>query len=126
MGNSWLVNSNFTLDDLHRNVTLEAEMLQLWKINGTGLIGSPPANQWGWFQADSSTFSSLGVPNPSAGPTSANFEMILTVKLTHFASFCIRIDIAVQDNFASKRIALPSTGRFFTMITNVISPTSRM
>ncbi|PIL22609.1 hypothetical protein GSI_15299 [Ganoderma sinense ZZ0214-1] len=107
LGNSWLVNANFTLDDLHRNTTFAAEQLQIWEANGTGLIGLPPTNQFGWFRANASVFKDLKAKDPSAGPTSANFELI------------------ISDNFASKRVALPAEGRFLSMVTNVISPSSR-
>lgn len=80
LGNSWLVNANFTLDDLHRNTTLASEQLQIWKVNGTGLIGLPPTNQFGWFRADPSVFKNLNAKDPSAGPTSANFELIISVR----------------------------------------------
>ncbi|TBU24063.1 alcohol oxidase [Dichomitus squalens] len=107
LGNSWLVNSNFTLDDLHRNATLSAEQLQIWEVNGTGLIGLPPTNQFAWLRVDPSVFQSLNATDPSAGTTSANFEMI------------------ISDNFASKRVALPAEGHFLTFVTNVVSPSSR-
>ncbi|KAI0712239.1 alcohol oxidase [Earliella scabrosa] len=107
LGNSWLVNSNFTLDDVHRNATLSAELLEIWKINGTGLIGLPPTNQFGWYRANASVFSSLGAEDPSAGPTSANFELI------------------ISNNFASKRVPAPTTGHYITIVSNVISPSSR-
>lgn len=81
LGNSWLVNSNFTLDDVHRNATLAANLLAFWKkTNGAGLIGLPPTNQFLWLRADSSVFSKLGAKDPSAGPTSANFELIISVR----------------------------------------------
>ncbi|RPD62467.1 alcohol oxidase [Lentinus tigrinus ALCF2SS1-7] len=107
LGNPWTVNANFTLDDVHRNATLAAEQLALWQANGTGFFGLPPTNQFNWLRTNSSVFSSLNTTDPSAGPTSANFELI------------------ISDNFASKRVALPATGRFVSMVTNVISPTSR-
>ena len=80
LGNSWLVNANFTLDDLHRNTTLASEQLQVWEANGTGLMGLPPSNQFGWFRADPSVFKDLNATDPSAGPTSANFELIISVR----------------------------------------------
>ncbi|KAI0720537.1 alcohol oxidase [Cerioporus squamosus] len=107
LGNPWLVNANFTLDDVHRNATLSAEQLALWKVNGSGFLGLPPTNQFNWLRTNSSVFSSLNTTDPSAGPTSANFELI------------------ISDNFASKRVALPATGRFISIVSNLISPTSR-
>ena len=79
LGNSWTVNANFTLDDVHRNTTLAAEQLALWQINGTGFLGLPPTNQFNWLRTNSSVFSALNATDPSAGPTSANFELIISV-----------------------------------------------
>ena len=79
LGNSWNVSANFTLDDLHRNATFTAEQLQLWMTNGSGLLGLPPTNQFMWLRTNESTFSALGVKDPSAGPTSAHFELIISV-----------------------------------------------
>ncbi|KAI0754900.1 alcohol oxidase [Daedaleopsis nitida] len=105
--NSWLVNSDFTLDDVHRNATLTAELLEVWKKNGTGLLSLAADNQFGWLHTNPSVFSSLRAKDPSAGPTSANFELIFI------------------DNFVSKRMAVPTTGRYITVVTNVVSPSSR-
>ena len=79
---SWSVNSNDTLDDLHRNATLAEEFLALWKINGTGPLGTGSASMFGWLRIPDSTrfFKSQGVPDPSAGPTSAHVEFILSVR----------------------------------------------
>ncbi|KAH9913485.1 alcohol oxidase [Epithele typhae] len=105
--NSWNVTANFTLDDLHRSANLTAEQLQLWMTNGTGFLGLPPSDQFMWLRANDSIFTDIDAEDPSAGPTSAHFEII------------------ISDNFVSKRVALPSTGRFLSLITNVISPSSR-
>ncbi|KAI0314889.1 GMC oxidoreductase-domain-containing protein [Amylostereum chailletii] len=97
--NSWTVNSTNTLDNLRLNATLAAEALDLWRVNSTGPLGLGPASQFGW----------LRVPQNSsvAGPTSAHFELIL------------------HDQYSTRTVPAPSEGHFFSIATNVISPTSR-
>ncbi|RPD62463.1 alcohol oxidase [Lentinus tigrinus ALCF2SS1-7] len=109
LGNSWLVNSNDTLDNLRRNATLAAEALAQWKVNGTGPLGLAGGSQLGWLRVPNASefFAALGAEDPSAGPTSAHFEMITT------------------DGFVSKRVSPPTQGHFFSFITAVISPTAR-
>ncbi|KAI0720536.1 alcohol oxidase [Cerioporus squamosus] len=109
LGNSWLVNSNDTLDNLHRNGTVAAEALAQWQVNGTGPLGISSGSQLGWLRVPNATalFASLGVPDPSAGATSAHYEFIPI------------------NSFVSKRIALPSDRHFFSIITGLISPTAR-
>ncbi|TFK91942.1 GMC oxidoreductase [Polyporus arcularius HHB13444] len=109
LGNSWLVNSNDTLDNLRVNSTLAAEALTQWQANGTGPLGIAGGSQFGWLRVPNASdfFAALGVADPSAGATSAHFELITT------------------DGFISKRIAPPTEGHFFSFITAVISPTAR-
>ena len=81
LANTWVVNSNNTVDDLNRNATLAAEALSLWQANGSGPYSLGGSTQFGWLRIpDAQTFfEGLGVDDPSAGPTSAHFEHIPTV-----------------------------------------------
>ncbi|PIL22601.1 hypothetical protein GSI_15290 [Ganoderma sinense ZZ0214-1] len=108
LGNSWLANSNNTLDNLHRNNTLAAEALALWQINGTGPLVLGGSSQFGWLRIPQATdfFQSFGISDPSPGLTSAHFELLAI------------------NNFISKTVALPTEGHFFSIITVVISPTA--
>ncbi|KAI0313145.1 hypothetical protein OF83DRAFT_1213269 [Amylostereum chailletii] len=107
LANSWTVNSTNTLDNLRLNATLAAEALDLWKINGTGPLGLGPANQFGWLRVPQNSSVFVNESDPSAGPTSAHFELI------------------IRDQYSSKTVPAPSEGHFFSITTNVISPTSR-
>ncbi|RDX53362.1 alcohol oxidase [Lentinus brumalis] len=109
LGNSWLVNSNDTLDNLRVNSTLAAEALTQWQANGSGPLGIAGGSQFGWLRVPNATdfFAALGVADPSAGATSAHFEII------------------TSDGFVSKRVPPPTEGHFFSFITAVISPTAR-
>lgn len=81
MGNSWFVNSNNTLDNLRRNSTIAAEALALWQINRTGPLVLSTSGQFGWLRVPKAAdfFHSFGINDPSAGPTSAHFELIPSV-----------------------------------------------
>ncbi|KAI0683735.1 alcohol oxidase [Cytidiella melzeri] len=102
---SFTVNSTDTLDNLN-DPTFAAEQLAIWQTNHTGELGLPTGNQVGWLRlpADSSIFKT--VADPSAGPSSAHFELIL------------------DDAFIGFSGAFPA-GNFFTGFTVVVSPTSR-
>ncbi|KAI0754898.1 alcohol oxidase [Daedaleopsis nitida] len=110
LGMSWFVNSDDTLDNIRRNTTLAAELISQWEVDGTGPMGLAPSSQFGWLRVPDSAnfFASLGLDeDPSAGPTSAHFEMI------------------PENAFVSKRVTLPAEGHFFSFIAAVVSPTAR-
>ena len=75
------MNSNDTLDNLRLNSTFAAEALAQWQVNGTGPLGLAGGSQWGWLHVPNASdfFAAFGVADPSAGPTSAHFEMIASV-----------------------------------------------
>ena len=85
---SWVVNSNDTLDDLHRNSTLMAEALAQWQHNGTGPLSLGPSGQFGWLHVPEAQafFAPFGIEDPKAGPTSAHFELIVTVGILALTS----------------------------------------
>ncbi|KAL5484794.1 hypothetical protein ACEPAI_7436 [Sanghuangporus weigelae] len=108
VASSWSVNSTNTLDNLTEDATFFQNQLDLWIANGSGELGSGPASQIGWFRLpmNSSIFNT--VPDPSAGPTSAHYEFLFT------------------NGFLSFSEPFPSDGgHFFTVLTAVVSPSSR-
>ncbi|KAI0712253.1 alcohol oxidase [Earliella scabrosa] len=107
LGISWVANSNNTGDNVRINSTLASELFAQWQINGTGRLGLGPANELTWFRASENIFASLGEEDPSAGPTSAHYELIPV------------------DGFLSKRVAFPTEGHYFSFVTAVISPSAR-
>ncbi|KAF9061468.1 GMC oxidoreductase-domain-containing protein, partial [Rhodocollybia butyracea] len=104
---SWTVRSTNTLDNVRTNETLAAELLQQWNSSHTGDLVLGPGNQLGWLRLpkDASIFKQAA--DPSAGPTSAHYEFIPT------------------DSFVSFSQPFPSQGNFFTMFSNLVSPSSR-
>ncbi|KAI0339469.1 aryl-alcohol oxidase-like protein [Trametopsis cervina] len=100
VASSFTVASSHTLDAL-RQPAFAAAQLVLWKTNRTGVLGLPSANQYGWFRLPLSA----NVEDPSAGPTSAHWE------------------ITLSDSFTGP--IPPPNGSFLTVGTAVVSPTSR-
>jgi hypothetical protein len=85
---SFSVNSSVTtLDPLLENATFAATQLTQWEFNQTGELSLGAANQLGWLRLpnDASIFKT--VKDPSAGPTSAHFEFILTVGCSFLSMF---------------------------------------
>ena len=106
------------------NSTLASELFAQWQINGTGRLGLGPANELTWFRASENIFASLGEEDPSAGPTSAHYELIPVVSGRE-PDKRFHTHTPVQDGFLSKRVAFPTEGHYFSFVTAVISPSAR-
>ncbi|KAG1837492.1 GMC oxidoreductase-domain-containing protein, partial [Suillus subluteus] len=107
LGNHWLVNSTSTFEAVGRNASLAADLLEQWNTTGTGLFSDPGANQIGWMRLAPNSSIFQQYPDPSAGPTSAHYELMPV------------------DGFVSFVENTPATGFFLSIATNVISPLSR-
>ena len=75
---SYTVNPTKTLDNLAQNATLAAEQLQQWERNRTGELVIGPSNQFGWLRLPDNASIFQSVADPSAGPTSAHYQLIFT------------------------------------------------
>ncbi|KAF8808842.1 aryl-alcohol oxidase-like protein [Phlegmacium glaucopus] len=105
---SFSVNASVTtLDPLLQNATFSAGQLSQWMQNRTGEFSLGASNQFGWLRLPSNASIFKTVQDPSAGPTSAHYEFIPT------------------DEFLSFTSAFPTSGNFFTMFTNLVSPLAR-
>ena len=104
----WLVNSNITLDDFSRDKDLAAEALAQWQANKTGVYTNTLSEGIAFLRIpdDSPIFQTA--QDPSAGPGSGHFEMI------------VRNGFTVTDTEK-----LPATGHFVTISLSVVSPSSR-
>lgn len=114
----WLVNSTTTSDDISRNATLAAELLQEWQASGTGRYCDPGTNQIAWLRVDKLT------EDASAGPAAAQIELLLIVSRPREIRHCILRMSGAQDGFASFVEAAPATGNYFTIANVVSSPFS--
>jgi choline dehydrogenase-like flavoprotein len=106
----WNVNSSlFTLDELRTNETFAAEAFNEWESARQGPLVIGGGNTWSWSRVadNAGLFDGVSVTDPSAGSTSAHYELIL------------------EEQFIPVTMPPPPTGGFFTMLTNLISPASR-
>ncbi|KAJ3970847.1 GMC oxidoreductase-domain-containing protein [Lentinula raphanica] len=104
---SWTVNSSNTLDNIRTNMTLAQELLHKWNKSHTGPLTLGPGNQLAWLRLPNNSSILEHYPDPSAGNTSAHYEFIIT------------------DSFVSFSQSFPSEGNFFTLFSNLVSPSSR-
>jgi len=83
--NVWQVNSNFTFDDIGRNVTLSDTLLEEWNTSRKGLYATAATDHIGWLRLpqNASIFESFA--DPSAGPNSAHYEFIIAVSTLLFS-----------------------------------------
>ncbi|KAI0041583.1 GMC oxidoreductase [Auriscalpium vulgare] len=96
-----------TFDAIGQNATFAGELLSQWQSSRTGEFVLGPANQLGWLRLPSNASIFDNTTDPSAGPTSGHYELIFT------------------DGFVSFAVPSPSSGQFFSLFTNVVSPSSR-
>ncbi|KAF8896765.1 GMC oxidoreductase-domain-containing protein [Gymnopilus junonius] len=107
IANQWAVNSNSTFDEFTRNASLDQALLTQWLTTRTGLLTDTSGNLFAWLKAPSSVFKKFNVADPSAGPTSPNFELF------------------PSNVFGSFVMPAPATGNYITIVTGVSSPSSR-
>ncbi|KAF9018255.1 aryl-alcohol-oxidase from pleurotus Eryingii [Hymenopellis radicata] len=103
LGNYFSVNSNSTWDIVLRNQTVFEERLNQWLTEKQGQFVDTPSNTIAYFKLPS-----FLEYDPSTGPGSANTELLFA---NGFAAF--------------GPIETPSTGSFLTVVSAVLSPTSR-
>jgi choline dehydrogenase-like flavoprotein len=104
LGMVYEVNSKDTFDDMFRDKKLMDKYKAQWDQDKSGPLSSALANQLGWFRLPSNSDVLKKFPDPTAGPASSHFELIL-----------------VNLFFGPT----PPKGNYMTVITNLISPTSR-
>ncbi|EPQ58624.1 alcohol oxidase [Gloeophyllum trabeum ATCC 11539] len=104
---SYTVNSDDTLDNLISDAAYAGQQFALWQANRTGQLVLSPTNQIGWFRLPENASIWETHPDPTAGPTSSHYEFVFT------------------DAYISFVGGPRPSGHFFTVFTNVISPTSR-
>ncbi|PFH47149.1 GMC oxidoreductase [Amanita thiersii Skay4041] len=106
--NYYSVNSTSTFDDVFRNQTVFNQDLNEWMSAKTGLFTDSPGNTFGFMRLPPDFPSLKQQPNPASGPLSGNTELIF---VNGFAPL--------------SNVPPPATGNFLTVISAVVSPTSR-
>ncbi|KAI0311463.1 aryl-alcohol-oxidase from pleurotus Eryingii [Amylostereum chailletii] len=105
--NNFIINANFSQEDLIRNVTLQEEALAQWAQTRTGQAATPPGLHSAWLRLPKNASVFKSVQDPSPGPTSPHYGFIFAEAFSSFAE------------------PVPPTGRFMVISTNLFQPTSR-
>ncbi|KAK7017372.1 mitochondrial choline dehydrogenase [Favolaschia claudopus] len=100
--NQWYANSTGTFDALQRNVSFVMEELAAWEQTQKGLLVNSILSHLIWSRLPDHSFS---IPDPSAGPNSAHYELILA-------------------NGWGRATPIPATGNFIAIGTSISAPTS--
>lgn len=80
---TWIVNSTTTYESIRRNETLWAMLLEQWQRNGTGDFSSSGIDHVACLRLPSTAEIFNSVQDPSAGPNTGHFEIIITVGLPY-------------------------------------------
>ncbi|TFK55463.1 aryl-alcohol-oxidase from pleurotus Eryingii [Heliocybe sulcata] len=107
LSNIFAVNSNNTFDVIFEDSTVANADAAQWAENKTGLFVDALANQLGWFRLPKTSPIFQQAEDPTAGSKSPHYEIIII------------------DGWASIADPHPGTGHWMTLVTNLISPTSR-
>ena len=79
VANTWLVNSTDTYETALRNATLAAAQLKDWNETHTGPYAAATFNTAGWLRVPDNASIFQQFPDPSAGPNTGHFELIIAV-----------------------------------------------
>ncbi|KAF9077133.1 aryl-alcohol oxidase-like protein [Rhodocollybia butyracea] len=102
--NAWIVNPNAeTADIIFQNQSLQNSLLQTWMQTKQGPLVDSPESVRVYFRFNDSVLSTLG-EDPSSGPTAPHATM------------------GIQPGFFPN---IPATGKFLTLSTGILTPTSR-
>ncbi|KAF4610054.1 hypothetical protein D9613_010669 [Agrocybe pediades] len=105
--NVFSVKGNLSFDGILRDPNQINNAVGQWISSRTGIFSNNVANHYGFARLPPSSTIFKTTHDPAAGPTSPHWEMV-------FANF-----------WFNPTVALPATGSFMTIVTVVISPTSR-
>ncbi|KAF9528606.1 hypothetical protein CPB83DRAFT_894128 [Crepidotus variabilis] len=105
--NIFLVNGSDTLDGLMRDPTQLQSAIDQWTSFKTGVVANSRSSHLGFFRLPKNSTIFSTVPDPSSGSLAAHWEMVV-------------------NNFWSNSVApVPSTGSYLTLVSTLISSTSR-
>ncbi|KXN85084.1 Choline dehydrogenase, mitochondrial [Leucoagaricus sp. SymC.cos] len=106
--NIWLINSTDTFETAERNTTLAAEQFEQWNATHTGPLVDGFTNNIAWLRVPDSEHEFWAkFDDPSAGKNTAHYELLFS------------------NGILPGSIPIPATGNFFSIITALVTPTSR-
>ncbi|KAJ7686500.1 alcohol oxidase [Mycena rosella] len=104
LGLNWLVNSTDTWETAARNATLADEEFEQWNTTRTGPLVDTSGTHLGWLRLPDNASIFERFPDPSAGPQTAQFELVVSNGIVG---------------------PTPPAGNFLTIITALVAPVSR-
>lgn len=127
VANVYEVTSNGTYDDLLRTPELMAIARQEWTVNRTGPLTAGVGNHVAYLRMADNASIFETVEDPSAGPASSHFEILMAVCSRRILSYEIgwKTDLLSKNLWLVHGVRVPATGHFTSFSTVVISPTSR-
>lgn len=78
------MNSTDTFEAITRNSTFANEALTRWKKTKTGPLSTSPFNLAAWVRLQNDSPILQRLADPSAGPHTAHFELMISVSLANF------------------------------------------
>ncbi|KAF9451443.1 GMC oxidoreductase [Macrolepiota fuliginosa MF-IS2] len=106
--NLWLVNSTETFEKAERNTTVAAEQLAEWEKNEQGPLVDTLLDHLAWLRIPNNEMAFWdNFEDPAAGNHTAHFEFLFS------------------NGIIPGTFPLPPTGNFLSIVTAVVSPTSR-
>lgn len=92
--------------------------------NHTGELGSTLSSHNGWIRLPDNATIFRNISDPSAGPTSGHIELIFSVRY-RLSRIFVTLTLCDKNGFNSfTGLPFPG-GHFFTILPEVVSPTSR-
>lgn len=126
LANYFQVKSNGTWDDVLRDNNIFGQNIGLWESSKQGLFTDSPGNTVGFFRLPAGSPALKGTQDPAAGPKSGHTELIFVVRPALFHILYVPHSSRKQDGFAQfGSTAQPAQGNFITVLSAVVSPTSR-
>jgi choline dehydrogenase-like flavoprotein len=90
LANAWFVNSTDTIDQISRNTSLFNEDFRLWNITKTGpFVDSGGTSHLAMLRLPRNASIFQQFPDPSAGPQSPHFEMVIGVCINSFTELSL-------------------------------------
>jgi choline dehydrogenase len=124
--NIFNVKGNESLDSFLRDPSLLGAAIDQWTANRTGIVASNIVNTFGFARLPSNSSIFKTIADPASGPKSPHWEMVFAVSNLHLVRVyfgqCLYFP---QDSWINPGVAEPATGSFLTIVTALISATSR-
>lgn len=108
ISNVYAVNSNQTYDPIFRDSAVRDKLIEQWIATKSGPLAGAVTNHIGWLRLPQNASIFRTVEDPSAGPRSSHWEIIFLNLFLNPAT-----------------TTPPASGNFMSIVTNLISPTSR-